>query len=655
MFLGMTRTSGRRADRSSSFNEQSDVPFHLCYGFARPTGGKNPKGGFMKGIVSSKPHSSCLLHCSSARGSPRRRGKGALGAALLLAGVAAAPVAAWAQTKSNPVCPTETAFYDPGHAEDIVVPKGYKVEVFARDLNFPTDVAFIGDKNSFKVVVLESGTGLPSRCNNNELVPNVPRFGANNPFTPAVLVFDQEGRRLSGPLGKPTPAGGGFQADGPAIGLSFEHDTAGGRLFATDSNQGARGAPGRGNNTSRIVTVNLNSGTVTPAIVGLPTGDHPTEQILVKDGWLYWSQGSATNSGVTGHDNGGGGNQHDIACQQITLSQNVWDSGDGHVTSGYSNHGVHRPGAVVPAFEGATSKGMCTGAILRARISNPQGSIQPVAWGFRNPYGIRFSPADHPLKGELMISENGEDERGARPTNNAPDRLAIARQNADGTPEYHGWPDRFGFLDSTQSVFNPRTGGDASGTAKEDLIKNKPVRPVFAFFPQQPVAPIALEPSDVAAVGLDFVPSSFVGGVVKKNAVLVSREGDFGFSQANGTPEAGHDVELVNFTGNTPSELQLSRFAFNCRQGDQGHDPDGTPKCAGETEQAFVSQMRGINRPTTIRFGPDGAAYLVDYGAVRDPGGSDPDSKFKSAANAPLVQIPGTGTIWKISRDRDGR
>ncbi|HJX19369.1 MAG TPA: hypothetical protein VJ454_00155, partial [Steroidobacteraceae bacterium] len=337
-----------------------------------------------------------------------------------------------------------------------------------------------------------------------------------------------------------------------------------------------------------------------------------------------------------------------------TLSQNVWDSGDGHTTSGYSNHGVHRPGAVVPAFENATSKGMSTGAILRAKISNPQNTIEPMAWGFRNPYGIRFSPADHPLQGELMISENGEDERGARPTNGAPDRLAIVRQNPDGTPEWHGWPDRFGFLDSTQSVFNPRTGGDASGTSKEGLIKDKPVRPVLAFFPQQAVAPLALEPADVAAVGLDFVPSSFVGGVVKKNAVLVSREGDFGFSPENGEPSAGHDVELVNFTSKSPSELQLSRFAFNCRQGEQRHDPDGTPKCAGETEQAFVSMMRGINRPTTIRFGPDGAAYLVDYGAVRDPGGSDRGSQFKNPANAPLVQIPGTGTIWKISRSDDG-
>ena len=47
----------------------------------------------------------------------------------------------------------------------------------------------------------------------------------------------------------------------------------------------------------------------------------------------------------------------------------------------------------------------------------------------------------------------------------------------------------------------------------------------------QPItAPIALEPADVAAVGLDFVPDSFVRGVVQTGAALISREGDFGFS-----------------------------------------------------------------------------------------------------------------------------
>jgi len=35
---------------------------------------------------------------------------------------------------------------------------------------------------------------------------------------------------------------------------------------------------------------------------------------------------------------------------------------------------------------------------------------------------------------------------------------------------------------------------------------------------------------------------------------------------------------------------------------------------------------------------------------VRDPGQSDPRSAFVNPADAPLVQIPGSGTIWKISR-----
>jgi len=40
----------------------------------------------------------------------------------------------------------------------------------------------------------------------------------------------------------------------------------------------------------------------------------------------------------------------------------------------------------------------------------------------------------------------------------------------------------------------------------------------------------------------------------------------------------------------------------------------------------------------------------VDFGAVRDFGRSTPASMFKNALDAPLVQIPGTGVIWKISR-----
>src|SRR5436309_11021546 len=486
-----------------------------------------------------------------------------LGCVLALFMVLQPPMADAANERTNAACPGEAVNYNPGNGEDIVVPKGFKVERFSKqDLNFPTAVAFIGNKDDFKVLVLESGHGLPSSCNDNENPVFGGKFSAGNPFTPDIVVLAKDGNRIAGLFGKPTLAGGGFLADGPAIDIGFENRARGGRLFATDSNQSLRTSGF--NNSSRIVTVDLKSNTVTPFITGLPTGDHPAEQITFKDGWIYWSQGSTTNSGVVGHDNGGGQNQQDIPCQTIVLSQNTFDSGDGHFTSGYSPHGVSRPGARIPAFDSATGPGICDGAILRARLSakNPKDTIEPFSWGYRNPYGIRFSPNDHALNGRRLVTENGEDERGARPTNNAPDRLHVAQQNPDGSPDYHGWPDRFGFLDSTQAVFNPVGGpGDDlcvfSATATPPctatslariFAKDRPVKPLFAFPPQPITSPLALEPADVAIVGLDFVPDSFVGGPVKRGAALAGREGDFGFLGANGTPEEGHDIQLINFS-----------------------------------------------------------------------------------------------------------
>src|SRR2546425_611684 len=250
------------------------------------------------------------------------------------------PALATAQTKGNPLCPGEDVFFDPGHGQDIVVPQGFEVSVFAKGLNFPTAVAFRGDARRFDVFVLESGHGLPSRCNDETSSVVGGQFSATNPFTPDILVFDESGRLIRGPLAKPTASGGGLQAHGPAIDIAFEKGFEGGRLFATDSNQAIR-TVGAQNNSSRIVTVNPQTGHVTEFITGLPTGDHPAEQLEFKDGWIYWSQGSTTNSGVVGHDNGNGDNQQDIPCQDIKLSANGFTSAPGHVTSGYTAHNPH--------------------------------------------------------------------------------------------------------------------------------------------------------------------------------------------------------------------------------------------------------------------------------------------------------------------------
>ena len=88
-----------------------------------------------------------------------------LKSAVLLAASLALPTAAAAATVGNSLCPGEEVSFNPGNGEDIVVPDGFKVSVFASGLNFPTGIAFRGNSWKFEVYILESGVFPTSRCN----------------------------------------------------------------------------------------------------------------------------------------------------------------------------------------------------------------------------------------------------------------------------------------------------------------------------------------------------------------------------------------------------------------------------------------------------------------------------------------------------------
>src|SRR5439155_18869701 len=122
-------------------------------------------------------------------------------------------------------------------------------------------------------------------------------------------------------------------------------------------------------------------------------------------------------------------------------------------------------------------------------------------------------------------------ERGARPSNGAPDALHLDLQNDDGTPNYHAWPYRFGFLPSSQAVFNPLRGpsDDLCQSPPNTpfpmcistvLAEDVPIRDVLAFPPQQITSPLAIEGADSPFTGIDFAPKSFIGGPVEDGAAL---------------------------------------------------------------------------------------------------------------------------------------
>jgi hypothetical protein len=148
-----------------------------------------------------------------------------------------------------------------------------------------------------------------------------------------------------------------------------------------------------------------------------------------------------------------------------------------------------------------------------------------------------------------------------------------------------------------------------AASLNQTLTEDVPIMPVLAGPPQEITNPLATEAADSPFTGIDFVTSAFVRGPVQPGAALYVLEGDFGFSASNATEpahEVGHEVKVINFSRpGKPLEVSIMNFAHN-----------------NTFDQAFVSGIHGLNRPTNVRMGPDSCAWIVDYGAVRDFGQS---------------------------------
>src|SRR4029077_6960151 len=73
---------------------------------------------------------------------------------------------------ANPICPDNTANFNPTLPPSIDLPPGFRASVFVSGLHFPAGIALRGDSQNFQVFVLESGHGLGgSRCNEQGSIP----------------------------------------------------------------------------------------------------------------------------------------------------------------------------------------------------------------------------------------------------------------------------------------------------------------------------------------------------------------------------------------------------------------------------------------------------------------------------------------------------
>jgi glucose/arabinose dehydrogenase len=446
------------------------------------------------------------------------------------------------------------------------VPPGYKVEVFAADLDYPTSITWDGAGNAY---VAEAG------------------FAYGDPVAPARVL------RISPGGGRRVVAD---QLEGPVNDIMWHQ----GHLYISHRGK-----------ISRLE----HNGRVRDLVTGLPsTMEHQNNQMTVgPDGLIYFGQGTATNSGIVGLDSAipflwltMWPALHDIPAKDIVLTGykaltphvNNVAAKQGQLVSALPILGQfvsslinpHQPGTLLAhtgafqpfGFHGARvipGQVKANGTILRMR---PDGSnLEVYAWGLRNPFGVRWGP-----DGRLYAADNGFDERGSRPIANAPDVIWQIRQ--DG---WYGWPDYAAGIPVTHPRFRSRRGPP----------------PRFLMAQHPPVEqPLFTRPTHAAVTKFDFSRSSRFG---HRGDMFLGEVGAGAPVTAPGIVPAGnHVVRIDRATGEAAPFFRAKESALG---------PAGPWQ--------FVLTP-GPKRPVDVRFSPSGdALYVVDIGGlVALPAGAGP-------------------------------
>jgi glucose/arabinose dehydrogenase len=211
-----------------------------------------------------------------------------------------------------------------------------------------------------------------------------------------------------------------------------------------------------------------------------PGNYHANMIVVGPDERLYFSQGAMTNTGVVGLDALEVAwlrrvpHAADVPGYDIELAGANVETAD-RVSLGDAARMIST-GAFVP-FGTETTAGQriaaqfpCTAAVMRCNLDG--SSLELVAWGLRNAYGLGFLP-----DGRLLATDQGADDRGSRPVGNAPDLLHVVERGA-----WYGWPDFIGHVPVTHPRFTPKRGAPPTFVLRNHA-ELPPPRPALLEFP----------------------------------------------------------------------------------------------------------------------------------------------------------------------------
>jgi glucose/arabinose dehydrogenase len=358
----------------------------------------------------------------------------------------------------------------------------------------------------------------------------------------------------------------------------------------------------------------LEHGAVRDLVTGLPSfGDHSNDQMSIgPDGRLYFGQGSATNSGVVGPDDFSFGwpKEHPEVCdvpgKDITVIAPAFESPDPRAevkgelpskvdpTSLAHTSAFHPFGQAEPAGSVVRGAAKANGAILSMKTDGTDLAVY--AWGFRNPYGVLWTP-----DGRLCVADAGSDERGSRPIAHAPEKLWLVERDT-----WYGWPDFEGGIPVTDPVYASKRG-----PAPQFLLRDHPPVP----------KPWLTFESHASITQLDVGRSADFGRI---GDLYLASSGDESEITAAEKVRAGYWVRRID-----PSSGKSELF-FRAKPAALG--PSGLEHVVTAGPRRFVD----------LRFSPAGdALYIVDIGPMQ----------FTTGEKGPEPRaFPHTGVIWRVQR-----
>ena len=502
----------------------------------------------------------------------------------------------------------------------IVVPPGYKVSVFANGLDTITSLTV--DKEDNVWVAISGNTfGFPPE-------------GIDKPH---VKVFDKSGKLI---------------ADNVGLGLfkSFALNEIGycaenGRTYVGDYTYG-------------IWEIDGVKGTPKLIMNEVPIGDHALGGIICHDGWLYYAIGSPTNSGFSDPDIHGWTDAsdpywekrtppgipplpRDAPCRDITLTGLNIRDGQGNLTGAYLPKGTpSKPGQVIKA------QTPCGGAIHRAKLK-PDSNYSAGDWelytmGLRNASGLAFGPKGSRFENALVVSDNGQNDKGNRRVANGAEKLFVVTEKGQDA----GFPDKEGLNFVNIKRYGPDTyRGNAFDSTRPNpqlYIGEKP------YIPKLP--PYRFIDHSIGVRGTPLIvanpnPNGYINPVMEWDTnnpmdglawspKAFGQPGDTVFTAVFGIIDNGPEslnpmwpaivkIEFLNPTG-----IKWSLFA---------HNIDPGPNAYQKREN-----RGGFERTNDVEFSTDGRTmYVADYGELY----------VNYQMESPFYTTPKSAVVWAITKE----